>query len=157
MNNPQLRELVEQLDAALDGANRIADEASRLAEQFREKPSELSDEELAEVEQFARGDQAAPELRELQRRIDAGELTWQDIRSGQALDDPGVVQALSAGLPDAQAAYTMLREGHDVDAVIAARADDAPREDQPSPRATEPDWDDSDGYGGGWMDRPSQW
>lgn len=140
LDNPMLREIIEQLDAALDEGNRVADEAAEFATRHREAATEISDEELAQAEQFARSAQAPPELRELQRQIDAGELSWEEIRSGEAFDNPAVVQGLSGGLPDVGHAYTMLREGHDVDSVVALKADAAQPEAE-SGRRSRAEWE----------------
>ncbi|MDA3648805.1 hypothetical protein LZ318_12815 [Saccharopolyspora indica] len=156
LDNPNLRVLTEQLDAALAEGKRVAEEAAQIG---RYAPA-FTDEDLAEIEQFARGDQAPPELRDLQRRIDAGELSWQDVRAGRVADDPGVLRGLSAGMPAFEEAHTLLREGHDVDEVIAARepAPEQPVASDAPPRPAEPNWDDPDDLGNNsWMDRPSQW
>ncbi|HEY8373213.1 MAG TPA: hypothetical protein VIL00_10755 [Pseudonocardiaceae bacterium] len=115
-DNPQLRELAASLDRSLAELDRVATEASR----FQPRSRSLSPEDLAEMERYARSGNAPKELRELQQRIDAGELSWQDVASGRVANDPQVQRALSSGLPDLTRAYQMIQEGHDLDEIIEA-------------------------------------
>ncbi|MDA3643163.1 hypothetical protein LZ318_19175 [Saccharopolyspora indica] len=126
LDNPELRMLVEQFDALLDESERVAAEVAQVD---RTVPG-ITDQEMAEIEAYARSRQAPQELQELQRRVDAGEFSWNDVRSGVAMQDPAVVQALSSGVPNLQEAYTALREGQDVEDVIASRQ---PRDAEPRP------------------------
>lgn len=116
LDNPQLRELMAALDRSLAELERVTAEAKA---RYSSPPKELTEEELAEIERNARSADAPKGLRELQRLVDAGELSWRDVASGQAMGDPRVERALSDGLSDAARAYQMIREGHDPDEVAA--------------------------------------
>lgn len=114
----RLREAEASLDVAL--ASLDATLAS-VEKQFADKPQDgLTDEDIEAISKHARGADAPPALRELQARIDAGDLTWRDITSGRAAGEPGVREALQSGLPQLKQAYTLLEEGHSVDEVVAA-------------------------------------
>ncbi|SDH67671.1 hypothetical protein SAMN05192558_113210 [Actinokineospora alba] len=114
----RLREAEASLDVAL--ATLDATLAS-VEKQFADKPQDgLSDEDIKAISEHARGADAPQALRDLQARIDAGELTWRDITSGRAAGEPGVREALESGLPQLRQAYALLEEGHSVDEVIEA-------------------------------------
>ncbi|MEY8038444.1 hypothetical protein AB8O55_03475 [Saccharopolyspora cebuensis] len=146
LNDPRLSELVAQLDDALTAGEQVAEEAARTS---TAAPG-LTEEDIAELERHARGGGATPELAELQRRIDAGEFSWQDVLAGRVSDDPGVQRGLAAGMADVQEASTLLHEGHDVDDIIAAKGAEAgPVGRRPGP--SEDDWDDD------WEQEPDRW
>ncbi|SHG08024.1 hypothetical protein [Streptoalloteichus hindustanus] len=133
LENPQLQELQAELDRRLADLDSMAKELSE-----RARPSaEVTAEDIAEMERFARSDKAPQELRELQKRVDEGELSWQDLAEGRGWDDERVQKALSSGLGDLQRAYLQIQEGADLDEVIAAG--------QPRPVSGRPDDDDDDG------------
>lgn len=113
---PQIRDALAKLEEAeVDLDTRIA-KAGQLAEQLPK--GGLSQEDIQLVEQHARSKEAPRELRELQERVDRGELSWQDISAGRFLDDPQVRAALERGVEGMQAAYTMIQEGHELDEII---------------------------------------
>jgi hypothetical protein len=114
----RLREAEASLDVAL--ATLDATLAS-VEKQFENRPQDgLTDEEVEKLSEHARGADAPKALRDLQARIDAGDLTWRDITSGRAAGEPGVREALESGLPQLQKVYTLLEEGHSVDEVVEA-------------------------------------
>ena len=78
-------------EADLADAVRQSNEAVR---RLRESPD--FQRRLDNVEEYARGRAAPRALADLQRRIDAGELSWYAIADGKHLDDPGVRAALAA-------------------------------------------------------------
>ncbi|MBC6446478.1 hypothetical protein [Actinokineospora xionganensis] len=123
----RLREAEASLDVAL--ATLDATLAS-VEKQFADKPPDgLTDADIEAISEHARGADAPKALRELQARIDAGDLTWRDITSGRAAGEPGVREALEAGLPQLRQAYTLLEEGHSVDEVIEAGSSRSGRPD----------------------------
>lgn len=110
----RLNALVADVDARLENVDKVSQQAS----QVQLRSSGLSQADLAEINRAAHGPNAPRELRELARRVDAGEMSWADIASGRALADEGVQSALATGLPDLQRAYTQLQEGNDPEDVI---------------------------------------
>ncbi|MGQ0839255.1 hypothetical protein [Actinokineospora sp.] len=125
----QLREAEAQLDLAVVSLDATLAEIGQKYEQQEEQETGLTDEDIRLISEHARSAEAPKELRDLQTRIDQGDLTWRDVTSGRAAGDPGVRQALEAGLPQLQQAYTMLDEGHSVDDVIDAGTHRPPRRD----------------------------
>jgi hypothetical protein len=134
---PQLREALARLEYAEVGLDRAIVSAKQVSRQV--PSSRLSEEDVRQIEEFARGGNAPKGLRELQRRIDDGELSWQDIADGRHLDDPEVRAALATGVGGMQRAYAAIQEGHDLDDIIEG-GDTAPS----VPAASD---DDDDEYG----------
>ncbi|CCH35544.1 hypothetical protein ABZ816_13150 [Actinosynnema sp. NPDC047251] len=112
----RLDALVADVDARMAAAERVSREASQV--QLRSKG--LSEADYAEISRFANSAAAPRELRDLARRIDAGEMTWQDIASGERAGDESVQRALQSGVPELQRAYNALEEGDDPQDVVAA-------------------------------------
>jgi ribosomal protein L12E/L44/L45/RPP1/RPP2 len=115
-DNVRLQALIAEVDSAIENVRDTADKASRV----QPRSSGLSQQDLTEIERHARSSAAPKELKELQRRVDAGELSWADIAAGRALDDEGVQRAFATGLPDLRRAYTAIEEGHDIEDIIAS-------------------------------------
>ncbi|EHR51329.1 hypothetical protein SacmaDRAFT_3094 [Saccharomonospora marina XMU15] len=116
----RLAELVAEVDARLTGV----DQAVSQANQLQTRSSGLSEQDLAAIERHAESPRAPRELKELVARIKEGELSWDDVASGRALDDEGVKAAMAASLPDLARAHQEIREGHDPDEIIGADTGD---------------------------------
>ena len=63
---------------------------------------------------------APDEVKALQERIDAGDLSWQDIADGRGLDDEAVRAAFQVSVNQMKRAKELLDEGHGIDSVIDA-------------------------------------
>ncbi len=116
MSAPHIREALAKLEEAEVALDRAILDAKQVEQQVPK--TQLSEEDIRQIEEHARGADAPRELRELQRRIDAGELSWQDIASGHHLNDSSVQAALSPGVDGMHQAYTMIQEGQDLDEII---------------------------------------
>lgn len=130
---PQIREALAKLEEAEVNLD-TAIVAAKQVEQQTPK-TRLSEEDIQQIEEHARGTDAPRELRELQERIDAGELSWEDIAQGRHMDDPRVQGALSTGVEGMHQAYTAIQEGQSLDEIIEAgppvrRPDDGGNEDE---------------------------
>lgn len=122
---------VQQAEAGLDEVTAQADAAISKARSLRIPPTPpLSEDDIRRIEKAARSGDAPREMRELQKRIDAGDVTWREVADGQRMDDPGVRAALGANLGQMASAYRQFEEGHQLDQVLEAHH---PRE-APSPR-----------------------
>lgn len=92
----------QRFQACLDELSRRTDELNRHARTFmREAEQEQARRELAD---FARSDEAPPELRRLQMQIDRGELSWYSALFGEAngvMDESArrFLEDRTAGLP----------------------------------------------------------
>ncbi|OQO90003.1 hypothetical protein B1813_19435 [Saccharomonospora piscinae] len=115
-NNPRIAEAMAKLEQAEAGLDRSISQARRL--QSRMPKSGLSREDIEQIAQHARSKDAPKELRELQARIDSGEVSWNDIAEGRFLDDPQVRRALEGGVEGMRQAYVMINEGHELDEII---------------------------------------
>ena len=86
---------VAEADAGLEAAVRQSHTAER---QLRQSPH--FQQRLDDIEQYARGRAAPRALRDLQRRIDNGELSWHAIAAGKHLDDPHVRAILATDITE---------------------------------------------------------
>ncbi|WP_020672061.1 hypothetical protein [Amycolatopsis nigrescens] len=140
---PEIRAAEAKLAAAEAGLEQAI---SRAKEVDRNIPKTgLSKQDIEQIEAFAKSKDAPKELRELQKRIDDGDLSWQDIAGGRHLDDPQVRNALSGSTPDLRRAYTMIQEGDQIDDVIESAPQSAYRR---SERADDEDEDNGEEDGG---------
>ena len=112
----RLQALFNDVDSRIDDLGKVATAASQVQRRSRG----LSEQDLAEIERFAKSPGAPKELKDLQRRVDAGEMSWADVAAGRALNDEGVQKALAVGVPDLQRAYRAIEEGQDIDDIIAS-------------------------------------
>lgn len=127
----QLRTWQQDLDARGARLEKVALEASRV----QTRGGDLSPADVAEIERFARSKDAPNALKDLQRKVDAGSLSWQDIASGRAVGDPDVQRAMQTSMLSLKRAYTAIKEGQDLDEVVAAG--------QQRPRRPRGDYDDA--------------
>ena len=132
---PQIREALARLEEAEVNLDQAIVSAKQVEEQTPK--TRLSEEDIEQIEEHARSADAPRELRELQERIDAGELSWEDIAQGRHLDDPEVKGALSTGVDGMHQAYVAIQEGQSLDDIIEAG---------PPVRRPDADEDDDGGY-----------
>lgn len=133
---PQITEALARLEEAEVALDQAIVEAKQVE---RETPkTQLSEEDIRLIEEHARSGDAPRELRELQERIDAGELSWEDIAAGRHLDDPEIQAALMPGVEGMQQIYTAIEEGQDLDDIIEMGGPTPPRDTD--------DPDDGQGY-----------
>ena len=111
----RLQALFDDVDTKTAAAVQTAQQAA----QYQPRSRGVSEQDLAEIERYARSGKAPKEFKDLQQRIDSGEFSWKDIASGRVMDD-GVQKALATGVPDLQRAYSAIEEGQDIDDIIAS-------------------------------------
>jgi hypothetical protein len=128
----RLQALFSDVDSRIDDLGKVATAASQVQRRSRG----LSEQDLAEIERFAKTPGAPKELKDLQRRVESGEMSWADVAAGRAVNDEGVQKALAVGVPDLQRAYRAIEEGQDIDDIIASG--------NPAPRPPRRDDDDED-------------
>ena len=114
----QLREAEEQLETALADAEAALSEVERFSASLPE--IKLGDEQIEQIEQLVREGKAPDEVKALQERIDAGDLSWQDIAEGRGLDNEAVRAAFQVSVDQMKRAKELLDEGHGIDAIIDA-------------------------------------
>jgi hypothetical protein len=112
----QLQAWQQDLDARGARLEQVAQQAARV----QTRSGDLSPADIAEIEKFARSKDAPNALKDLQRKVDSGQLSWRDISSGQAVNDPDVQRAMQSSMPSLKRAYTAIKEGQNLDEIIAA-------------------------------------
>ncbi|OLR90720.1 hypothetical protein [Actinokineospora bangkokensis] len=123
----RIRAAEAELDLALATLDTTIAEADARVAALPE--TTVTDRDIEQIAAHHRAPGATPAERALQARIDAGELSWRDILSGRSAAEPGVREALEAGVPQLRQAYTLLQEGHPLTEVIAAGI--PPEDDNP--------------------------
>ena len=112
----QLQTWQQDLDARGARLEKVALEASRV----QTRGADLSPADIAAIEKFAKSKDAPNALKDLQRKVDSGAMSWQDIESGRAVNDPDVQRAMQTSMPSLKRAYTAIKEGQNLDDVITA-------------------------------------
>lgn len=126
----QLQAWQQDLDARGSRLEKVALEASKV----QTRGGDLSPADIAAIEKFARSKDAPNALKDLQRKVDSGEMSWRDISSGKAVNDPDVQRAMQSSMPSLKRAYTAIKEGQNLDDIVAAG--------QQRPRRSRDDFDD---------------
>jgi len=126
----QLQAWQQDLDARGARLEKVALEASKV----QTRGGDLSPADIAAIEKFARSKDAPNALKDLQRKVDSGEMSWRDISSGKAVNDPDVQRAMQSSMPSLKRAYTAIKEGQNLDDIVAAG--------QQRPRRSRDDFDD---------------
>lgn len=141
-SNPVVAEGLAKLERAEVELDQKVLEAKQMQRQMPR--GGLSQEDIQQIEEHARSKDAPKELRELQKRVDRGDLSWRDIGEGRFLDDPGVRAALSGSVEGMRQAYTMIEEGQDIDDIVDLGGPPAPVSPSDSEEDTEPRRRDGD-------------
>ena len=126
----QLQAWQQDLDARGSRLEQVAQQAARV----QTRGGDLSPADIAAIEKFARSKDAPNALKDLQRKVDSGEMSWRDITSGKAVNDPEVQRAMQSSMPSLKRAYTAIKEGQNLDDIVAAG--------QQRPRRSRDDFDD---------------
>ncbi|ACU95939.1 hypothetical protein [Saccharomonospora viridis] len=155
--DPRIAAAMAQLEQAELGLDRSISNAKQLEAKLPK--SGLSQQDIEQITEHARSKDAPKELRELQARIDKGDLSWNDIAAGRFLDDPQVRKALEGGVEGMRQAYLMIQEGHALDDIIEpggpsssiTSKSDAASPSTPQSTGEESDLDDDDYFGGSML------
>ncbi|WHT19024.1 hypothetical protein N8J89_39025 [Crossiella sp. CA-258035] len=118
---PEVRRAEAELDASMDAMEEVLRSAQELQDSLRpaEEPV-ASEEDVRAIEREAAKPDAPAELRALQRKVEAGELSWRDVLEGRAYADPDVRAALEPNLSRMGTTYQLFQEGHTLDEVVEA-------------------------------------
>lgn len=133
---PEIREAEAQLEDALANAERRLAEADRFEAEQETDSRGLGREQIEEIERLVRAGKAPPEVAALQRLVDSGELSWDDISQGRNLEHEAVQRAFSASVPAMTRVKELADEGHDLPTILGA--------DPNSPNQSDPYGDDTD-------------
>jgi len=121
LQNPEIRAAMERLTAA----EASLDEAIAKAEQVEQRTNRpgLSDRDIERIEEFAKSADAPKALKDLQKKVDDGDLTWRDIASPRHFADPEVRAAFQGSATEMGRAYAMIKEGLPIDDIIESGND----------------------------------
>ncbi|HYS41883.1 MAG TPA: hypothetical protein VEO01_40215 [Pseudonocardiaceae bacterium] len=132
--------------------NQVRGEVEAELNRAREEFAPLNAQQLDALAEHYRSGAAGPELRDLQRRVDLGETTWDDIKTGRA--DPPLVQAYLRSQSKLGQLVKAGSEGRDMDEFFeeqhrlghhfAAARDQAPPARRDPVATTHPDDEDFD-------------
>ncbi|GAA4620901.1 hypothetical protein [Saccharopolyspora hordei] len=123
---PEVRDAQAMLEERMRQAEEVLDRVTQYEAELPEV--KLTDDQIEDIEQRIRSGQAPPEVAALQARIDAGEFSWQDIASGEALRDESVQAAFATSVENMQQAKEMLDAGYDTATVINNDPNRAPED-----------------------------
>ena len=121
---PEIREAEAALDRSVSKSRQLLKDL----EKFQAPPAEppVTPERIAALKAAASRPDAPPQLRLIKRKVEAGELSWEDVASGRAFADPDVRALASAQLGEARESYQEIREGATPDEVREARMGGGP-------------------------------
>ncbi|MEQ0564719.1 hypothetical protein ABJI51_37065 [Amycolatopsis sp. NEAU-NG30] len=121
---PEIREAEAALDRSVGRSRQLLKELDKIP---LPPPEPLATpERIAALKAAASRPDAPPHLRLVKRKIDAGELTWEDVASGRAFADPEVRALALPQLGEAAEMYQELREGATPEEVLEARTGGRP-------------------------------
>lgn len=111
----RVQAMADELDAKMARLEQFSAAAAKTG-----GSTDLSEKDLAEIEKAAKAPGAPAALKDLQRKVDSGQLSWRDIAAGKALGDEDFQRAMRLGMPSMKKAYHALQEGQNIDEIIAA-------------------------------------
>jgi hypothetical protein len=116
------------LRAAESALAETMEKSRKMIAQVEEKLAKMPDvdltakpQDIAAIKAAAERPDAPAEMRELKKKVDAGELTWKDILEGKALQDPTVRAAMSGRLGEMKEIYEEVEEGASLEDILEAR------------------------------------
>src|SRR6266496_3903073 len=116
---PAIREAEAALDRSVSKSQQLLKELEKIKLPPVENPA--TPERIAALKAAASRPDAPAHLRLIKRKVDAGELSWEDVAAGRAFADPEVRALAMAQLGDAKEMYQELRDGATPDDVLEAR------------------------------------
>jgi hypothetical protein len=116
-----LREAEAQLDETMAKSRELIEQVEEKLKQLPDVDHTAKPEDITAIKKAAEKPDAPAALRELKKKVDAGELTWKDVVEGKALKDETVREAMSAKLGQMREVYEELQEGATLEEVLEAR------------------------------------
>ncbi|MCP2165949.1 hypothetical protein [Goodfellowiella coeruleoviolacea] len=116
---PRIREAEAQLDASMGKARDLLKELEKI--KLQPAPSAATEADIQQIQDAARKPDAPRELREMQKKVERGDLNWKDVLEGRAFDDPDVRATVEKQLGQMRAIYEQFEQGYTLDQVIEAR------------------------------------
>ncbi|WP_344868065.1 hypothetical protein [Amycolatopsis ultiminotia] len=116
---PEIREAESTLDRTISKSRQLLKDLEKIKLPPVKKPD--TPERIAALKAAASRPDAPPELRLIKRKVDAGELSWEDVAAGRAFADPEVRELASGRLGEAKEMYDELRDGVPPEELLEAR------------------------------------
>lgn len=116
---PLIREAEAELDASMGKARDLLKELDKI--KLQPTPSEATEADIQQIQDAARKPDAPQELREMQKKVERGDLNWKDVLEGRAFDDPDVRATVEKQLGQMRSIYEQFEQGYTLDQVIEAR------------------------------------
>lgn len=122
---PEVREAEARLEEAVAGAERQLAEVEQVEAELAGGTGDRGlgreqVEQIEQIERLVREGKAPREVAELQRLIDAGELSWDDIAAHRNLDHEAVQRAFATSVPTMTRVKELADEGHDLPTILGA-------------------------------------
>lgn len=121
---PAIREAEAALDRTVSRSQQLLKELEKI--KLPPAPDPATPERIAALRAAASRPDAPAHLRLIKRKVDAGELTWEDVAAGRAFADPEVRELAMAQLGEAREMYQELREGASPEEILEARTGGQP-------------------------------
>ncbi|KAA9160006.1 hypothetical protein FPZ12_019145, partial [Amycolatopsis acidicola] len=118
---PALREAEAQLDETMSKARDLIKKTEEKLKQIPDVDNTAKPEDIARIKAAAERPDAPAAMRELKKKVDAGELSWKDVLEGKALKDPAVQEAMRARLGEMREIYQEAEEGATLEEILEAR------------------------------------
>ncbi|HET6504194.1 MAG TPA: hypothetical protein VFG87_25880 [Amycolatopsis sp.] len=116
-----LREAEVQLDETMAKSRELIKQVEEKLKQLPDVDHTAKPEDITAIKTAAEKPDAPAALRELKKKVDAGELTWKDVVEGKAFKDDAVREAMSTKLGQMREVYQEVQEGATLDEILEAR------------------------------------
>ncbi len=121
---PAIREAEAALDRSVSKSRQLLKDLEKI--KLPPAPDPATPERIAALRAAASRPDAPAHLRLIKRKVDAGELTWEDVAAGRAFADPEVRQLAMGQLTETKEMYQELRDGATPEEVLEARTGGTP-------------------------------
>ncbi|GLY66235.1 hypothetical protein [Amycolatopsis taiwanensis] len=117
-----LREAEARLNESLIKSAELIKQVDEKLKQLPDVDHTAKPEDVSAIKAAAEKPDAPAALRALKKKVDAGELTWQDVLEGRALKDETVREVMTARLDgDMREIYREAEQGATLDEILEAR------------------------------------
>lgn len=118
---PALREAEAQLDATMAKSREMIKQVEEKLKSMPDIDHTAKPEDVTAIKAAAAKPDAPAPLRALKKKVEAGELTWEDVLEGKALKDETVREVMATRLGDMREMYQEFEEGATLEEVLEAR------------------------------------
>ncbi|MBB4685082.1 hypothetical protein [Amycolatopsis jiangsuensis] len=120
---PEIREAESALDRSISQSRQLLKNLEKIKLPPVKKPD--TPERIEALKNAASRPDAPPELRRIRQKVDAGELSWQDVAAGKAFADPEVRELAAGRLGEAKELLDELEDGVPPEELLEARTGSA--------------------------------